>query len=588
MQSSNSAGITPSVRERSPSLPPEELALLRAEAERHSQEMEAVFASLHDAALIYDTAMNVVRASPSFLATYRFDPAGLNVKDVIARVSCRWLDGRPFRLEDQPTPRALRGEQVTGARYLITPPGGEEMIVETSSAPLRVGGRIVGSVTVWHDITEMERTADELRRLNRTLRALTNANQALLYATNELDYLNEACRIIVEDCGHAMVWVGYAENDQAKNVRPVASAGFEEGYLETLKLTWADSERGRGPTGMAIRTGQVSVCRNMLTDPRFAPWREQALRRGYRSSIVFPMLSEGRAFGALTIYSREPDPFSEAEVNLLTELTNDLTYGVNVLRLQAERKRTEAERDELLQREQAARAEAEAAVRIRDHFITLASHELKTPLTSLMGYAELLMRRVQAAGLSEQDARMVQTIFRQTSRLEKMISALLDISRIERGQLGLEPEPVDLAALIASTLEEIEPSLRRHTFEFIHPDEKVIVNADRARLEQVLENLVQNAIKYSPSGGPVSVRLTQAGGAARITVRDEGIGIPAAAMPHLFTRFYRAENADANHIGGLGVGLSIARDIIRRHGGDITVTSREGIGSEFTVSLPLM
>jgi signal transduction histidine kinase len=368
----------------------------------------------------------------------------------------------------------------------------------------------------------------------------------------------------------------------------MASAGFEEGYLETLKLTWADSERGRGPTGMAIRTGQVSVCRNMLTDPRFAPWREQALSRGYMSSIVFPMLGEGRAFGALTIYSREPDPFSEPEINLLTELTNDLTYGVNVLRLRAAHAQAEAERDELLRREQAARAEAEAAVRTRDHFITLASHELKTPLTSLMGYAELLMQRAPASGLNEQDARMVRTIFRQTSRLEKMISSLLDISQIERGQLELEPTPVDLVALIASTLKDIEPSLRRHTFEFIHPDDRVVVSGDGARLEQVLENLVQNGIKYSPSGGHISVRLTRTEGAARIAVRDEGLGIPAAALPRLFTRFYRAENADANHIGGLGVGLSIARDIIRMHGGDITVTSQEGIGSEFIISLPLM
>ena len=130
-----------------------------------------------------------------------------------------------------------------------------------------------------------------------------------------------------------MVWIGLAEQDEGKTVRPVAHAGFEKGYLETLNITWADTERGRGPTGTAIRTGQVSTCRNMLTDPKFKPWREEALKRGYASSIVLPLMSEGRAFGAISIYSREPDPFTEADVELLEELAGDLAYGISMLRI---------------------------------------------------------------------------------------------------------------------------------------------------------------------------------------------------------------------------------------------------------------
>ena len=137
----------------------------------------------------------------------------------------------------------------------------------------------------------------------------------------------------MEDCGYAMVWIGYADDDEDKTVRPVAHAGFEEGYLEMLNVTWADTERGRGPTGTAIRTGLPSTCRNMLTDPLFAPWREQAIKRGYSSSIVFPLLAAGIAFGAITIYSREPDPFSTDEVKLLDELADDLAYGITVIRI---------------------------------------------------------------------------------------------------------------------------------------------------------------------------------------------------------------------------------------------------------------
>ena len=137
------------------------------------------------------------------------------------------------------------------------------------------------------------------------------------------------------------LWICYAENDADKSVRPMASAGFETGYLEKLNITYADTERGCGPTGTAIRTGRISICRNILTDPQFAPWRKEALKRGYASSIVLPLMAEGRSFGAINIYSRQPDPFSEDEVILLTELADNLAFGITSLRLRAERDRAE-------------------------------------------------------------------------------------------------------------------------------------------------------------------------------------------------------------------------------------------------------
>jgi len=185
------------------------------------------------------------------------------------------------------------------------------------------------------DIIEITEKEEELKRLNRTLKAISDSSKAMMRTTNETEYLHEVCRIVVEDCGHAMLWIGYAEDDEGKTVRPVAYAGFEEGYLETLNITWADTERGRGPTGMAIRTGKPSACRNMLTDPLFKPWREEAKKRGYASSIVFPLIASGKAFGAVTIYSREPDPFSADEVKLLAELADDLAYGITVIRFRA-------------------------------------------------------------------------------------------------------------------------------------------------------------------------------------------------------------------------------------------------------------
>ncbi len=201
-----------------------------------------------------------------------------------------------------------------------------------------------GSVREWVgtciDITERRGQEEELRKLNRTLRALSRSNEALMRAEEELAFLEEVCRIVVQDCGYAMVWIGYACDDEDRSVRPVAHAGFSGGYLETLTLTWADREQGRGPTGTSIRTGKPILCTDMLTDPRFEPWRDEALKRGYASSLALPLLDAGRAFGAVTIYSTQPESFSEEEIELLSEMADDLTYGIASLRLRMQSRQT--------------------------------------------------------------------------------------------------------------------------------------------------------------------------------------------------------------------------------------------------------
>src|SRR5579871_6384410 len=154
------------------------------------------------------------------------------------------------------------------------------------------------------------RVQDQLRRSNRALVALSNCNQALIHATDESALLQQICQLIVEKAGYLLCWVGYAEHDEAKTVRPVAQVGFDENYLMTSHITWADTERGRGPTGTAIRTGQPALCRNMATDPQFIPWRTAALKRGYASSLAIPLTTESTTIGSLTIYAAETDAFS--------------------------------------------------------------------------------------------------------------------------------------------------------------------------------------------------------------------------------------------------------------------------------------
>jgi len=209
--------------------------------------------------------------------------------------------------------------------------------VEVACAPF-TDARGQAVQVVLRDITRRRQRDQELERLNRALRALTKSNQALMRSESipEQDYLKEICDIFIQDCDHAMVWIGFKEDDPARSIRPAAWAGFDQGYLDTLRLTWADDDRGRGPTGTAIRTGRPCLCADMEGDPAFAPWRAEALRRGYRSSLALPLLSGGQAFAAITFYGRQANAFSAGEVALLEELTFDLAHGISTNRLRTE------------------------------------------------------------------------------------------------------------------------------------------------------------------------------------------------------------------------------------------------------------
>ncbi len=191
------------------------------------------------------------------------------------------------------------------------------------------------------DITERKMAENDLQKLNRALLAISNCNQVLLHAHNEAELLHEIRRIVVDIGGYKMAWVGYAQDDEAQTVRPVAQAGIEEGYLDTLMLSWADIKYGQGPTGTAIRTGHpCSIC-DVLTDQQFLPWRKEARARGYSSVLSLPLKTDDKAFGALTMYSVIPDSFNVEETTLLTALADNLAYGITML--QTRKARDEAE-----------------------------------------------------------------------------------------------------------------------------------------------------------------------------------------------------------------------------------------------------
>ncbi len=168
----------------------------------------------------------------------------------------------------------------------------------------------------------------QLEQLNRALVVLSACNKAVATASSEDELLQHACEAIVRVGGYRLSWVGYAEHDADKRVRPVAQFGFDQGYVESVRITWGEDNRGRGPTGMAIRTARPQIAQRIATDPRFEPWRADALERGYGSSIALPLVVEGVPLGALLIYAAEPDAFDDAEALMLMQAADDLALGI--------------------------------------------------------------------------------------------------------------------------------------------------------------------------------------------------------------------------------------------------------------------
>ncbi len=267
---------------------------------------------------------------------------GWPAAEILGQPVTRLIPPELLAEEEQILQRLKHGERVQHYETVRVTRDGRPLEVSLTISPLwDREGQLVGASKIIRDIAAHKQAEAELHKLNRALRARSKSDQAMMRATEELAYLQEVCRIIVEDCGHAMVWIGYAEEDEVRTVRPVAQAGFEEGYLETLRISWADTDRGRGPTGTAIRTGQPCGCRNMLTDPLFAPWRAEAEKHGYASSLALPLRTGEKTIGVLTIYSRQPESFTEAEEKLLTELADDLAHGITILRFRRAHAQTE-------------------------------------------------------------------------------------------------------------------------------------------------------------------------------------------------------------------------------------------------------
>ena len=289
---------------------------------------------------------------------------------------------------------AFRGEVRRRAK------DGQLISVILNLAPLRnEENEIQGYVAAYTDIAERERGERTQRKLNRALTAISECNSALIHAADEIQLLQELCRITVEVAGYRLAWVGYPLHDKEKTVKVVAHAGYGGGYMEQARIVWAENQLGNGPAGKAIRTRRTQVTQDALTDPDYAPWRENAIRIGYGSVLSLPLCGEDAVFGVLTIYAAERKGFDSEEIRLLSELANDLAFGIATLRLRAEHRQDE----ERLQRSMEATISAIAAtVDMRDPYT--AGHqrrvaELAVAIASDLELPQDEIRGVHLAGI---------------------------------------------------------------------------------------------------------------------------------------------------------------------------------------------
>jgi PAS domain S-box-containing protein len=439
-------------------------------------------------------------------------------------------------------------------------------------------------LAVTKDVTERKRAEEELRRLNRALRTISECNQALVRASDESELLKLICEILVDHGGFRMAWVGYVEHDEAKRVRPVAHAGEELGYLSTLNVTWADEPLGRGPTGTAIRTERPSIARNIGGDATFAPWREEALRRGYASSIGLPLIADAK-LGALSLYSSEVDAFDPDEVELLSELANDLAYGVTALRNRSERERAEnvlkKTQEQFLQAQK-----MEAVGRLAGG----VAHDFNNLLTVINGYSDLLLSQSPEGSVER-------------GQLEEIKKAGDRAAALTRQLLAFSRKQVVMPTVLNLNL--IVEGMERMLHRVMGEDIQLVVNlssslgrvrADAGQIEQIIMNLVVNARDAMPKGGRLSLETTNVelddgytrpyasltpGHYVMLAISDTGCGMDAETQSHIFEPFFTTKGQGK----GTGLGLSTAYGIVKQSGGIINVYSEVGRGTTFRVYL---
>lgn len=404
------------------------------------------------------------------------------------------------------------------------------------------------------DIDARKRAEEQAQRDAERLRALVETQQRI--ATSELD-LQSVMALAAEQILALVDADGVCIEVAARGLLAYSGTlfGADPLTLEGLSLQLNGSE--------------ALLCEDIEDDESSIADLCRAL--GARSYVNIPVLRDQHAIGHLTAVAERTGTFTESDVRTL-HLFAGLLGAANARLAELEAKEEQLEHLQELDR-------------LKDEFVALVSHELRTPLTSIRGYLDLLLDS-ELGPLNEQQAHFVEVVQRNSERLLRLVGDLLFVAQIESGMLMLELDSIDLARVVSEAIQVGKSVARAGGISLEGEIEQPLpIRGDRARLGQLLDNLISNGLKFTPPGGSVRVRAFRDDHSVTIEVADSGIGIPAGEIDQLFQRFFRSSNATESAIQGTGLGLSISKAIVEGHGGTITASSSEGVGTTFTVRL---
>jgi PAS domain S-box-containing protein len=486
--------------------------------------------------------------------------------EILSKFEILDAEGRPFPIARLPSRQAFTGADHSGMmlRFRVRATGEERWSVVRATAVRDPAGHIVSAISIFRDMTESRRTAEAAR-------FLAGAGALLAASLDFETTLDNVAHLAVPALAD-WCYVDILEDDGTIRRLAAAHADPAKEALTAELQRFPPAPGSSHPVVEVLRTGRPLLWTNppaalpaQIT--RDAEHLALVERLGAGSFMVVPLRARGRILGAITFVTSDPARgFDAATQRLAEDLAERAAVAVDNARLY--------------------RA-AQEAVRARDEFLSVAAHELRTPITSLRGYAQLIVRQFERTGPPDPDRvrRALQVIDQQSTKLAHLVGQLLDSARIEAGRLALERAPADVADLAASLVRATQARTQQHTIRLDAPP-SLPATVDALRLEQVLTNLLDNAVKYSPDGGPVVVALTTpAPDWLQITVTDQGIGIPPAQRERIFERFYQGHGPGS--FGGMGLGLHISRQIVELHGGQITVEAPPAGGTRFVVRIPL-
>jgi PAS domain S-box-containing protein len=465
---------------------------------------------------------------------------------------------------------ALAGQLVTFESSLAYANSQTRFVRATYVPDIAPDGRVLGFVTHVNDISDLKQAEDEREMLRRNAVELARVVHTL---TEPLDIAEVAQRI-----ADSILPLFQAQSSVVRLLQPdgsLACVAIAGKWLENFKPGYL-LPPGVGLVGRAVVERRPLWSSDILNEPSVyltEDFRRGLAGAGVRGVMAVPLQVKGEVVGALSTAHREVRSFSEADLELLQAFADQAALAMRNV--------------QLFVQEQAARAEAEAANRAKDEFLALLAHELRNPLAPIVTAAALLRRPDPPAALLERATAIVE---RQARNLGRLLDDLLDVSRITRGRIDLRWETVLLADAVGRAVEAARPLVdeRRQALSLALPTVPLYVEADPTRLEQIVVNILNNAAKYTPPEGRISVRVSGEDGHAVVRVADTGVGIAPEMLPRIFELFAQGDQSLAHTSGGLGVGLTLVRRLVELHGGRVAVDSGgPGRGSEFTIRLPL-